>query len=71
MTSVPERGGSAPGGADVDTARGSGHEQVSRETSSPPQPEVSRETWDPSAPPAENWKDSAAVDTPIGAEAER
>jgi chromosome partitioning protein len=41
---------------------------VSRETT---QPHVSRETWDGGPPPAEVWPDPPAVDTPIGAEAER
>ena len=34
-------------------------------------PDVSRETWDGAAAPVEAWTDPPAVDTPIGAEAER
>ena len=61
MSPVPE---GRPAGA----AAAPSQRDVSRETN---QPHVSRETWEGGPPPAEVWPDPPAVDTPIGAEAER
>ena len=66
MSSVPE-----PVGAGPEPGATSAPPPASPSTAASERPDVSRETWDGAPAPADVWTDPQAVDTPIGAEAER
>ena len=66
MSSVPEPVGAAP-----KPGAASAPPPASPSTAGSERPDVSRETWDGAPAPADAWTDPPAVDTPIGAEAER